>query len=461
MNMHVIGIGGAGMKGIAQIANAKGYTVTGSDISSDIKILKEQGIKVFNEHLGENVNQANVIVASSAIDQENQEIKQAKALRIPIWSRLQALDRLLNGLGTRISIIGSCGKTSATSIIESVFSTDVKPTVYMGAKSKITNLNGAVGDGSVAIIESCEYRGAFFDLQTDYTVLTDIVPNHEDYFGIGIETVSKTFKNFIETSLARKAFLPSAILDNDIFREYRYDKRIVTYGVGNGEWNAEITSQRGFRTSFRVNYNNKKIDDFEIDLPGEHLVKHSIPAIALGLEFGISINKIKEGLLNLNLPGRRFDIKYRSESYIGIDDNARNPEQLSYTLSIISNYLKNYKIIAFAGIWGYRNARPIMEFAKALKGIDMVLFPEVGNAGVNLGGAENDNAVELLIKELNKLGVIGKRYFSEEDVSKKVNDLLNTGPVVFLTFGYDSYFNQFSRIHSIVNSNLIVNKLSI
>lgn len=456
MKIHVVGIGGAGMKGIAEIAKASGHIVTGSDLkdSENIRSLKENGIQVFNEHCGENAIEANVIVASIAINQENQEIKLAKALKIPVWSRLQALDRLLSGTGQRISVMGSCGKTSATAIIESVFSSEIKPTVYMGAKSKISNNHGSLGEGKVAIIESCEYQGAFFDLRTDYAVLTDIVSNHEDYFGAGTEMVSKTFINFIETSLAKKVFIPANIINNTEFNNYINDARIVTYGVGAGNWCAEITKRKDFNTSFELKYKNKKIGDFEITLPGEHNVKHSIPAIALALEFGISINNIKEGLLNISLPGRRFDVIHQSKGYIGIDDNARNPEQLAHTLSIISENLPVYKKIAVAGIWGYRNPRQINEFAQTLKNMDFVFLPEVGNSSRSRGGAEDDNAVEILINQLGKFDVIGEEYNSEEEISDKVNDLLKNGPVVLLTFGYDSYLNLFNKIHKEVISKL-------
>lgn len=456
MKLHVIGIGGAGMKGIAEIAQAKGHLVTGSDLnySMNIEELSKKGIEIFNEHSAGNVKQANAIAVSGAVNQENPEIIQAKLLNIPIWSRMQTLDRLLHGLGQRISVIGSCGKTSATAMLETVFSSGVKPTVYMGAKSKITGKNGSLGDGRISIIESCEYQGAFFDFRTDNVVLTDIVSNHEDYFGSGIGMVSRAFVNFIESSLASKAFLPVSIVRNEAFKDLLHEDRVITYGIGQGNWQADLINREDFITTFKVEHNKTKIGEFAIKLPGDHLVKHAIPAIALALEFGLSPNIIRESLLDVRLPNRRFDVKYQSDNYIGIDDNARNPSQLASTLSIVSNYLPNYRIIAVAGIWGHLNRRPILEFAKVLKDVDYVMIPELGRAAQSVGGVEDDNAVETLIKELDNVGVYGEKGISKTKVCDKFNELHKNGPVALITFGYDYYSNEFSKIHGEIISKL-------
>lgn len=450
MKLHIIGIGGSGMRGIAEIANAKGHIITGSDlnISANYENLESKGIKIFNEHSSDNVKQVNVIAVSAAVNQENPEIVQAKLLNIPVWSRMQALDRLLHGMGERISVIGSCGKTSATAILEGIFSGEVKPTVYMGAASKITGVNGFTGDGRISIIECCEYQGAFFDFRTDSIILTDIVPNHEDYFGTGIELVSKAFVNFIESSLASTLFLPTSVVNNEAFKDIINQRRVVTYGIGCGNWQADITNRNGFTSTFRLESYKKEIGEFTIEIPGDHVIKHAIPAIALALEFGLNVDVIKRALLNTRLPSRRFDVKYQNDNYIGIDDNARNPSQLAHTLSTISNYLPNHRIIAVAGIWGHLNQRPIQEYAKVLKGVDVVMISELGKNARSMGGVEDDNAVEILINELSNYGVHGKKGVGCELVHYEVKKLLKKGPVVLLTFGYDKFLDDFNRIHS-------------
>ncbi|GEM_PF-2754520 len=449
MKLHFIGIGGIGMKGVAEIAKAKGHIVTGSDLknSLNVKNLREKGIEVFNEHSKENVKQVNAIVISGAIDHENPEVKQAKLLNIPIWTRMQALDRLLHGSGQRISVIGSCGKTSAVAILESVFRSGVIPTVYMGDISKTTGESGYIGDGNIAIVESCEYKGAFFDFRTDNIVLTDIVSNHENCFGIGTENVSKVFVNYIESSLATKVFLPVDVVENEPFKYLLNDNRVVTYGIGSGNWRADIISENDFVTTFKVEYNKTKIGEFTINLPGEHLVKHAIPAIALATELGLGIDDVKQGLLNARLPNRRFDVKYKSEHYIGIDDNARNPSQVEKTISTISKHLPNHQVIVVLGVWGHLNPRPISEFAKVLRDVECVMISELGRAAQSMGGAEDDNAIQRLIFEFEYFGVNSQIWNNEMEVYNKVNDLLKNGPVVLLTVGYNSYSEKFSKIH--------------
>lgn len=451
MKLHVVGIGGAGMRGIAEIAHEKGYIVTGSDLKSnkELEEMKNKGIHIFNNHSASNVKNANAIAISGAINYDNPELIHARLNNIPIWSRMQALDRLLDGLGNRISIIGSCGKTSATAILESVFN-EAKPSVYMGAKSKITNKSGSLGDGRVSIIESCEYKGAFFDFKTDNIVLTDIVPNHEDYFGSGIDLVSKTFVNYIQTSLASNILLPTTVLNNEVFKEILHSKGVATYGIGSGQWQAEIQEKKGLHTIFRLSHNGLNIGDFTISIPGDHLVKHSIPAIALALEFGLSPNIIRDNLINSRLPNRRFDIKYQNINFIAIDDNARNPSQLDYTLSVLSDHLPDYKIIAIGGIWGHLNSRPIYEFAEVLRKANIVMIPELGRAAKSSGGAEDDNAIDTFIEELEKVNVIGEKGISKIYLYNKISELLKESKVALITFGYDFYSSDFNEIHSYI-----------
>ncbi|NBD25525.1 Mur ligase domain-containing protein [Paenibacillus glycinis] len=456
MKLHVIGIGGTGMRGIAEIASAKGHLVTGSDLkrSSNVDKLEKKGIKIFNEHSKRNVEKVNAIIVSGMIDNDNPEILEAKLRHIPIWSRMQGLDRLLHGSGQRISVIGSVGKTTTTALLESAFSNGINPTVYMGAESKTTGESGSLGDGRIAIIESCEYQGAFFGFRTDNIILTDIVPNHENYFGTDIDSVSSAFVNFIESSLASKVFLPANIEDNPAFKDLIRDNKVVTYGLHSGSWRANIISRNHFTTMFQVQHNNTVAGEFLINMPGDHLVKNLIPGIALAMEFGISPNVIRDGLLNARLPNRRFDVKYQSDHYIGIDDNARNPSQLASTLSVISRFLPNYRIVVVAGMWGHLNPRPLHQFAEVLKNVDAVMIADIGRAARSMGGAEDDNAIELLIEELANFEVIGVRGISIAQICEKVENLSKDGPVALLTFGYDNYKENFIEIHNAVISNI-------
>lgn len=450
MNIHVIGIAGAGMIGIAEMLHSLGHKVTGSDLKSSPKlnILRQKGIEIFDNHNKSNIELANLVVTSSAVPDCNAEIIGAKELHIPIWSRYEALERLLPRHKKRISVIGSCGKTSLTAVIEGLISVYDEPTIYMGATSKLTGLSGNYRNGEYQVIESCEYKGSFNHLSSDVIILTDILQNHENYFGLGIEQASRAFANYVVTSGANKIYVSNDVKSNEFFMSRKFDCNIISYGVGSGDWRAEITSQNDKGSEFSIYNHNSLIGDFHTSVHGKHIVKHIVGAIAIAHDEGLSVEKFQQGIDKISLPDRRFQIKMKSNRLVTIDDNSRNPKQLDYTINCLFEHFPGKKIIAVCGIWGHLNARPLKEYIKQFSKFSTMFISELDEAAKSKGGPEEDNTVPRLISKLTKMGVVAFDGINCEEIMKHLCKLLEDNEVILLTFGFDKHKEQFDQIHN-------------
>lgn len=448
MKIHVLGVGGAGMMGIAELAMERG-AVTGTDLkmNRDVESLGKRGVKVYTKHSESNItDDISVVVKSGAVKEDNVEIQKARAKRIPVWNRMYALNRLVSNIDNVISVVGSCGKTSMVSILEYIFQKE-DPTIYMGAKSKITNRFGKAGKRKFAICESCEYKGAFFEFQANYAVLTSVIKNHEDYFGDDIDSTTKVMNNFFELSGLKTVYMPYELKDK--FKRLSNKYGIVTIGENKGDCQYLNVEYSNGETSFEVSKDGESLGKFSTNLFGTQYVEEIVLGIAIAFDLGIQLNDIKMSIKKINLPDRRMQVEYESENFIIINDNARIPKQIQTSLKAVCEVFPTSEVICIPGIWGRLNARSLDEFAETLKNLNSVFLPPLGDCAISKGGAELDDSVEQLKSRLKPFCVPVYENVEAAKIINRVKEVKANSPevkIVVITLGYDKFNSMFRKL---------------
>jgi UDP-N-acetylmuramate--alanine ligase len=383
MHYHLIGIGGIGMSGIAQLFLSCGLKVSGSDIK-ETKItqgLKALGAQVFIGHNAVNIEGADLIAYSSAIKEDNPEVIEAKKKGIPLIKRAQALAELMKDK-TVITITGSHGKTTTTSLVSCLLlEAGLSPTVAIGGILKNIDTNARLGNGNFFVAEADESDGSFLYYRPKYSIITNIDREHLDYY--------KEFRNELE---AFREFLNRTKADGCVFccgdddnlKELLkgYKNRYVLFGLKEG---ADIFPRsiqtKGLSSQFDCFYKGKFIDRFNLALGGEHNISNALSVIALGLELKIDLAVIKKILKDYKGAKRRLEIKFNNEKYLVVDDYAHHPTEIKATLSAIRN-LKFSRLIAVFQPHRYTRTKLLLdEFGRCFESADYLIITDIYPAG--------------------------------------------------------------------------------
>jgi UDP-N-acetylmuramate--alanine ligase len=335
--IHFIGIGGSGMSGIAEVMQTLGFIVSGSDlaISDTIKSLKKLGIKVYSEHSKANIKKVDTIVFSNAISRNNPELIEAKKNKIPMISRAEMLSELMR-FKRGIAVAGTHGKTTTTSLIASILTeAKIDPTYVIGGRLNSMLKNAKLGKSDVIIVEADESDASFLHLNPINSVVTNIDKDHlENYHG-DFETLKQTYIDFIhQAPFYENIFL---CIDDKILKSLipKILRPIVTYGISKeAQIRAIDISHEGRKVKFKVidNKYTKKRFTVSINFPGEHFVRNTLAAIAVALEYQVSIKDIKNALSKFDGVGRRYDI-YKNicknkKNLTVIDDYGHHPTEI-------------------------------------------------------------------------------------------------------------------------------------
>ena len=347
--IFLTGIGGIGMSGIAEILHNLGYEVFGSDIKdgSNVRRLKKMGIKTKIGHHEENIIDASLLVYSSAIKQNNKELKKARSLRIPIISRSEMLAELMRMKKT-ITVAGSHGKTSTISIISEIFYTSkLDPTVINGGIINSFGSNTRLGSSEWMIVETDESDGSFVNLPSFCGLITSIDDEHIDYYE-NIENLEKAFEEYINNT---SIFGFSAICsdDNTAFNLAKKQNRldIVFYGT-NRKANYRAKNIRiknnGQFFDIEINYLNKKNNIYKnifFPMHGKHNLNNALGAIALSHKLGINFQSIKKALKNFQGVKRRLTLVSEYKGICFYDDYAHHPSEIRATLKALKELRMN------------------------------------------------------------------------------------------------------------------------
>ncbi len=432
--IHFVGIGGIGMSGLAQIMKNMGFRIQGSDQSKNKNTSSclKAGIKVFIGHSKKNVMSSTILVRSSAIKNNNSEIRYAKLKRIPIYSRAEVLADVVS-LKKNIIITGSHGKTTTTSLVSKILSDQkLDPTIVNGGVINSFNSNAKLGKGDWAILEADESDGSFLKLPINYSIVTNIDYEHVDFYK-NFKNLENSFIKFIEkTPPTGKSII--CVDDKNLKKIFKRikNKNILTYGE-NKKANYQISNikYKVDYSIFDLNYKdierkNKKIKNIKLKLLGKHNVLNAAAAVAVCLNLGVNQNIIKKSLKKFTGVQRRMTKIFTKNNNDFYDDYAHHPTEIKSILDGVKNVYKDRKIISVFEPHRYSRIKSLKkEFAKSFKRSDLVLLCPIYAAGEKKNRNYNQTEFGNQISNLSKTQVILVKDFSEIEKFCKKNLISN------------------------------------
>ena len=443
--IHFIGIGGIGMSGLAQIMNNMGFTIQGSDLNrnKNTERLIKSGMKVYFGHHQKNLKKATMIVISSAIKKNNKELKAAKLKKLPVFQRGEMLANIV-ALKKNIVVAGSHGKTTTTSLVANILvEAGLDPTVINGGVINSLKNNAQLGKGEWAVIESDESDGSFLKLPITYSIVTNIDKEHLDYYG-SFERLKKSFRSFIDKT---PSFGKSLICIDENNLKSLLSKcktnNFFTYGFEKNS-NYQITNVKR-----EINYSifdlrlkftgNKiyKIKNIKVNLIGDHNISNATAAIAIALNLGIQISKIKQALKKFLGIQRRFTKVFSIKKREFYDDYAHHPTEIRAVIKGARQVYKDRKIICVFQPHRYSRVKFLKnEFALSFRSIDAVVLCPVYSAGEKIKHNFNQNSFSQLISKKSKTQVINikdqkelKNYFKKNLLDNEMVICMGAGSI--------------------------------
>ncbi|MCO4789618.1 UDP-N-acetylmuramate--L-alanine ligase, partial [Vibrio cholerae] len=342
--IHFIGIGGAGMSGIAEVLLNEGYQISGSDLAANAVTdrLADKGATIFIGHEAHNVAHASVVVVSTAINEQNPEIQAAREKRIPIVRRAEMLAELMR-FRHGIAVAGTHGKTTTTALVTQIYSeAGLDPTFVNGGLVKSAGTNARLGSSRILIAEADESDASFLHLQPMVTIVTNIEADHMDTYGGDFENLKQTFIDFLHNL----PFYGQAILciDDPVIRELipRVSRQVITYGFSeDADVRIENYRQNGQQGQFTVVRKGKANLEITLNIPGRHNALNAAAAIAVATEDDIRDEAILRAMANTQGTGRRFDHLGEFETGNGVamlvDDYGHHPTEVDVTIKAARN----------------------------------------------------------------------------------------------------------------------------
>jgi UDP-N-acetylmuramate--alanine ligase len=382
--IHLVGIGGSGMSGIAEILLSSGYAVSGSDMKTTpiTERLRNLGAKIHEGHLAENVHGAHVVVVSSAVKSDNVEVIEAHRLKIPVIPRAEMLAELMR-LKYGIAVAGAHGKTTTTSMVASVLAAaDLDPTFVVGGRVNHAGANARVGQGEYMVVEADESDRSFLLLAPVTAVVTTIDREHLDHYH-SLEEIQETFLQFVN----HVPFYGTVILcldEPNVQSILPNVKRpVITYGTSSqADLVISDVALKGLSSDFRLTYHGEDLGMFHLPTPpGIHNVRNAAAAAAVGLSLNVPADLIRAGLAKFAGVGRRFEIKGTYAGVTLIDDYGHHPAEIRATLEAAHGC--NYKrlLVLFQAHRYSRTKFLWEEFSRAFNQADIVVTTEIYAAG--------------------------------------------------------------------------------
>ncbi|TYK69480.1 UDP-N-acetylmuramate--L-alanine ligase [Comamonas sp. Z3] len=392
-HIHFVGIGGAGMSGIAEVLHNLGYAISGSDLadSATLRRLAGLGIKTFVGHAAENVAGTDAVVTSTAVQGDNPEVLAAREKKIPVVPRALMLAELMR-FKQGIAIAGAHGKTTTTSLVTSVLAeAGLDPTFVIGGKLNSAGANAKLGHGDYIVVEADESDASFLNLLPVMAVVTNIDADHMETYGHDFGRLKQAFVDFLH----RMPFYGRAILcvDSPAVREIlpRLARPVTTYGFAeDAQVRAVNVRAEAGRMRFTVRrQNGQSYPDLEVvlSLPGEHNVLNALSAVAVAMELEISDEALLRALEGFKGVGRRFQRYGELPAADGgmftvIDDYGHHPVEMAATLAAARGAFPGQRLVLAFQPHRYSRTRDCFEdFVKVIGSADSVLLAEVYAAG--------------------------------------------------------------------------------
>lgn len=438
--LHFIGIGGAGMNGIAQVMLNLGYRVTGSDMKENAATqrLAEQGATIYIGHAASQVEQADAIVISTAVTEDNPEVIAARERRIPVVPRAEMLAEIMR-FRYGVAVAGTHGKTTTTSLTASLLiDGGLDPTYVIGGRLNAAGSYAHLGEGEVLVAEADESDASFLYLQPMLSVVTNVDEDHMATYGGEFSRLRATFLEFLH----HLPFYGLAVLciDDENVRDLipEITRRMTTYGFSeDADVRAENLEQKASSTHFDVVTEGHEVFTVELSMPGKHNVLNALAAISVALELGVNPEVIKASLCKFQGIGRRFEIcpscSIEGGEVILVDDYGHHPTELAATLQAVRAGWPDRRLVLAFQPHRYSRTRDAFEdFAKVLSETDVLLLTEVFAAGEEPIASADGRA---LIRAVRARGKVDPVFVDDiDDLTSVIRGIVRDGDIV-LTMG--------------------------
>jgi UDP-N-acetylmuramate--alanine ligase len=384
--IHFIGIGGSGMSGLAEILHNEGYELTGSDNneSDTLSKIKSLGIPVVMGHSSENIGDAQLIVHTAAVHEDNPEIMAAREKKVPVIDRAKLLGLISLRYPQTIAVSGTHGKTTTTCMITQVLlSAGLDPTAVIGGKLPLIGGNSRVGRSELMVCEACEFVDSFLSLNPAISVILNIDDDHLDYFKT-MENLIAHFSLFADQTTKLLIFNGD---DSNTLKAVENSRlRKISFGFGKSNDYTAVNIKTGLlgRLNFDISHNGEIIASIELKVPGRHNILNALAACAAACEAGAPRAAIEHGLNEFHGAGRRFEILGKVRGITIADDYAHHPTELKATLEAATQMGYNRVWAVFQPFTYSRTVMLMDDFARALAIADRVVLSEImGSREVN------------------------------------------------------------------------------
>lgn len=453
---HFVGIGGAGMGGIAEVLLNLGFNVSGSDLRHNVvtRRLEKQGARIWEGHSAGHVAGADVVVVSTAVGNDNPEVMAAREQRIPVVPRAEMLAEIMR-FRYGIAVAGTHGKTTTTSLVASLLAEGgLDPTFVIGGRLNSASSHARLGSGHYLVAEADESDASFLYLQPMLAVVTNIDADHLSTYEGDFQRLRQTFVEFLH----HLPFYGEAVLcvDDPVVREIlpEVSRQVRTYGIESEDADicARDIRQDGLRMHFMVQQAGHETLDIDLNMPGHHNVLNALAAICIARELGVSDAAIQQGLKVFEGIGRRFqvnaEIPVDGGSVLFIDDYGHHPREIAATLEAVRNgWPERRLVVAFQPHRYSRTLDLFDDFVQVLLNVDVLLVTEVYAAGEKpLPGADG----RALCRAIRTRGRADPVFVEDVDSLPGVlDDVLKPGDLV-LTLGAGSIGTVAGRLPAIL-----------
>ncbi len=412
--IHFIGIGGIGMSGIAEVLLNLGYRVSGSDIQ-ETEITKRLGslnVKVWYGHEAKHVKDAQVVVTSTAVSNDNPEVMAAEAEGIPVIPRAEMLAELLK-MKASVAVSGCHGKTTTTSMIASVLSfAGLDPTMVVGGKLLSMGSNARLGSGGIIVAEADESDGSFLGLAPLIAVITNIDREHLDYYR-DIEDIKNAFIRFANSV----PFYGAAIvcIDCPHVRAIlpKIKRRVITYGMtGEADYRAFDVAFENMTSRYSLSCGGEPVGNVILRVPGLFNIYNSLAAIAAARELDVPFREAQEGIGTFSGVHRRLEVKGSKNDVLVVDDYGHHPTEIRETLKTARQVWSGRLVVVFQPHRYSRTKALLDDFAGAFDEADEVILTDIYGAGEKPIHGIN---ASLLRETLERAGYSGVRYIKTFD----------------------------------------------
>lgn len=438
--VHFVGIGGIGMSGIAEVLLTLGHQVTGSDIgeSDTTRRLTQLGARITIGHSAAAVPpDVNVVVISSAVKFSNPEVVRARELKIPVIPRAEMLAELMR-LKWGIAVAGTHGKTTTTSLIAAILRrADLDPTVVIGGRVHSLGSNARLGQGELMVVEADESDGTFLLLSPTIAVITNIDPEHLDYYG-DMDRVKAAYLEFAN----RVPFYGAAVvcLDHVTVRALlpQMRKRVITYGTTEeADFVARNLSVTGMTTSFEVVAHGESLGELAVRMPGRHHALNALAATAVAMELDVSLGAIRDALAEFGGIHRRFEVCGEAGGVLVVSDYGHHPEEIRATIAAAREGFGRRLVVVFQPHRFTRTRDLFGDFLDAFDAADELVLTEIYAAGeAPIEGVTS----EVLYWALRRRGHIEASYVPQRDqVVPELQARVRPGDLVLMLGAGDIY----------------------